>query len=220
MDDRSNTIAGWVLGAGIVALGASIVTGEMFKAERPEKMGYPIEGVETPDDGAAAEVPIATFLATADAGKGEQVFKKCVACHTINQGGAHGTGPNLWAIMGAPVAAKPGFDYSADLKGLGGNWDWDRMNAWLASPKGLVQGTKMAFAGIAKPEDRANLMVYLNAQGSNIPLPPPPAEPEPAPADNAAAPALNETEAARQPEGNIGGEGAPEVAGNSAQEKN
>jgi cytochrome c len=59
MDDRSNTIAGWVLFAGIVALGTSIVAGEAFHAERPEKMGYPIAGVEQEGEGAAAaEQPI------------------------------------------------------------------------------------------------------------------------------------------------------------------
>jgi len=97
MDDRTNTIAGWVLGAGIIALGASIVTGEVFHAERPEKMGYPIEGVEDPHkktDG-AAEPPIANLLAAADPAKGQQVFAKCSTCHTIDKGGAAGTGPNL-----------------------------------------------------------------------------------------------------------------------------
>jgi cytochrome c len=131
MDDRANTIAGWVLGAGIVALGASIVTGEMFHAERPEKMGYPIEGVEAEggEGGGEAEQPIAAFLQTADAGAGEQVFKKCAACHTINPGGANGLGPNLHGIMGQPLAAKAGFAYSDALKSKGGSWGWDEMSA-------------------------------------------------------------------------------------------
>src|SRR3712207_4507472 len=102
MNDRFNTIAGWGLAAGIVALGASIVTGEVFHAERPEKMGYPIEGVVLDGDaaGGAEEQPIAAFLAGAVASKGEGVFKKCAACHTINAGGANGLGPNLHGVMG------------------------------------------------------------------------------------------------------------------------
>ena len=101
MDDRFNTIAGWALGAGIVALGASIVTGEIFNAERPEKMGYPIEGVQVEGEGGAeAEQPIAFFMAAADPRLGEQVFKKCGACHTATPGGANGLGPNLHGIMG------------------------------------------------------------------------------------------------------------------------
>ena len=231
MDDRMNTIAGWVLGAGIVALGATIVTGEVFHNERPEKMGYPIEGVEVEGEGeAAAEQPIAFFLASADPRLGEGVFKKCAACHTINQGGANGLGPNLWATMGKPLAHVPGFAYSDALKTKGGNWDWEAMNQWLKSPKTFAPGTKMTFAGLSKPEERANLMAYLNAQGSNIPVPPPPAADTPAEAvaENASQaavgdkgedePILNEAQVAKQPEGNVGGEGAPEVTGTSKQE--
>ena len=94
MHDRNNTIAGWVLFAGIIALGASIVTGEMFHSERPEEMGYPIEGVVLEGEGATeAEKPIAFYLASADVAKGEQVFKKCAACHNADQGGAPCTRP-------------------------------------------------------------------------------------------------------------------------------
>ena len=83
MNNRANTIAGWVLGGGIVALGLTIVTGEYFKGERPEKMGYVVEGdeAEAGAGGAAAEKPFEFYLASADAAKGEQVFKKCAACH-------------------------------------------------------------------------------------------------------------------------------------------
>jgi cytochrome c len=83
MNDRFTTIAGWVLFAGIVALGSSLVAGEVFKEERPEKMGYPIEGVVVEGaDAAAAEKPIEFYLASADPTKGEQVFKKCAACRS------------------------------------------------------------------------------------------------------------------------------------------
>ena len=199
MDDRFNTIAGWVLGAGIVALGASLFTGEVFKAERPEQMGYPIEGVEVESEGGEAEQPIAFFLASADAAAGEQVFKKCAACHTADQGGASGLGPNLWATMGKPVAHVAGFAYSDALKSHGGSWDWETMSAWLKSPRDFAPGTKMTFAGLSKPEDRANLMVWLNSQGSNLPIPAPPAVDTPAElaaeiADQPAAPGKAEDE--------------------------
>jgi cytochrome c len=233
MNDRFNTIAGWALGAGIVALGASIVTGEVFKSERPEKMGYPIEGVEVEGGGeGAAEQPIAAYLATADAAQGERVFKKCAACHTINQGGANGLGPNLWATMGKPLAGHAGFAYSDALKSKGGTWTWDAMSDWIKSPKTFAPGTKMTFAGISKPEDRAALLLYMNAQGSNLPLPPPPAaaaDPAQAAAEGSDMPAagdkgekepvLTEDEAAKQPVGRVGGEGAPSVAGREEQAK-
>lgn len=231
MDNRSNTIAGWVLGAGIVALGASIVTGEMFHQERPERMGYPIEGVEIPGPDGPAEPPIANLLAAADAAKGEQVFKKCTACHTINKGGANGTGPNLWGVMGSAIGKhSPGFAYSPALAGKGGNWDWEAMSQWVKSPRDFAPGTKMTFAGLGKAEDRANLLAYLNAQGdSPLPLPAPQAAP--------ASPAENAAEAADQPAAagkakdqpvqteqqaaptKIGGEGAPAVAGREGQTK-
>jgi cytochrome c len=227
MDNRFNTIAGWTLFAGIVALGASIVTAEMFHSERPEKMGYPIEGVSNPDEEVSAEQPVAVYLAAADPAKGGAVFKRCMTCHTINKGGPNGSGPNLWGTVGAPVGHAAGFAYSPDLKALGGTWDWEKLNRWVKSPKGLVQGTKMSFAGLGKPEDRANLLAYLNAQSdSPLPLPAPPAAaPAAAAAEAADAPAgskakdqpvLNEAQATPT---RVGGEGAPSVAGNSQQTK-
>jgi cytochrome c len=201
MDDRSNTIAGWVLGAGIAALGLTIAFGEVFHAETPKegKEGFAIEGVEEGEGGAAAAVPIANLLATADAAKGEAIFKKCVACHTIDQGGANGIGPNLWAVLGKPHASVAGFAYSDALKSVPGNWDFEGMNAWLTSPKKFAAGTKMSFAGLGKPEDRANLIVYLNSKGSNLPLPAPVAVPAAgaAPADAAAAPTAGADAAAK-----------------------
>ena len=234
MDDRFNTIAGWVLFAGIVALGSSIVAGEIFHSERPETMGYPIEGVELEgEEGAAAEQPIAVYLASADAAKGEQVFKKCAACHNADQGGANALGPNLWAVMGAAHAAKPGFAYSDALKSKPGTWTWDAMSDWLKNPKAYAPGTKMTFAGLSKAEDRANLMVWLNSKGSNLPLPPAPAagaeqtddaaaKPGTAPGDGAQKaenePVLNEQQAGSNPK-NVGGEGASNLTGPESQKK-
>tara|TARA_R110001599_G_scaffold12319_1_gene57797 strand:- start:27103 stop:27735 length:633 start_codon:yes stop_codon:yes gene_type:complete len=185
---NSNTIAGWVLAGGIAALGFSIVSGKYFHAgkhERPEVMGFEIEGVESSGGAADAGPSIETLLQTADAAAGEKVFAKCAACHTINQGGANGIGPNLWDTMGKPHAHVAGFAYSDALKSKEGNWDWTNMDAWLKSPRKYADGTKMTFAGLGKAEDRANLMVYLNAQGSNIALPAAPVIEE-APAEEAA----------------------------------
>jgi cytochrome c len=174
MEDRFNTIAGWTLFGGILALGLASVSRHYFeadKAHRPAKMGYAIEGVEVEGGGEAA-VPLPTLLAAADPAKGEAVFAKCKACHTIEQGGPNGIGPNLYGVAGKPIGKHAaGFAYSADLAGHGGNWDFANLNAWLSAPKKFASGTKMSFAGLSKPEDRANLIVYLNSQGSNLPLP-------------------------------------------------
>lgn len=197
MDDRFNTIAGWTLFSGVVALGLASLSSHYFRAtkeNRPEKMGYEIEGVVQEGEGGAAAVPLETLLATADAAKGEATFKKCASCHTITPGGANGIGPNLHAVMGEGVAqGRGGFAFSDALKSHGGKWDWATMDAWLKNPKAFAAGTKMSFAGIGDAAERANLLVYLNAQGSNLPLPAAPAAPAAdaaaAPADAAAAPA-------------------------------
>ncbi len=183
MQDHKNTIAGWVLFAGIIALGASIVSGEMFHAERPEKMGYPIEGVVLEGEAAAVDKPM--DFSVADAVKGEQVFKKCAACHNADPGGANALGPALHGVMGRPIASHAGFAYSDALKGVGGNWSWDNMSAWLANPKKFAPGNKMTFAGLSNPEERANVIAFLNSR-SNSPLPVPAAPAAAAPAEGAA----------------------------------
>jgi len=178
MDDRNNTAAGWVLAALIVALGASIVTGEVYHQERPEKMGYVVKGVEAApgEGGAAAEKPFEFYMAQADAGKGAQTFKKCQTCHTAEKGGPNGLGPDLWGVVGEPIGqGANGFAFSDALKGKGGNWDFTKLNEWLTSPKAFAAGTKMTFAGLSDPQDRANVIAFLNAHGSNLPLPAAPA---------------------------------------------
>lgn len=178
MDDRTNTIAGWVLASCGAALGLSIVSSLIYHTGAPAKAGYPIEAPADDAGGAAAapEVPIATLLATADATKGADVFKKCGACHNAAQGGANGIGPNLYGIVGDAIAqGRGGYAFSDALKGIGGKWDFDKLNAWLTNPRKFASGTKMTFAGLDSEQDRANVIVYLNAQGSNLPLPAAPA---------------------------------------------
>ena len=180
MDDRFNTIAGWVLFAGIVALGSSIVAGEVFHSERPEKMGYPIEGVVLEGEGGAeAEQPIAAYLAKADPAKGQQIFNKCAACHTIEKGAANQVGPNLWGVLGEPIGKGHGFAFSDALASKGGSWTWDTLSEWLKSPKAFAPGTKMSFAGLGNPQDRADIMAFMNTKSDHqtaLPAAPPPTE--------------------------------------------
>jgi len=229
MQDRQNTINGWVLFAGIVALGGSIVFGEVFHGERPEHMGYPIEGVAEEGAGAAeAEKPIEFYLASADPAKGEQVFKKCAACHNADKGGANALGPNLWGVPGEPIGkGAGGFPFSEALAGKGGNWDWTSLGEWLHSPKKFAPGTKMTFAGLSNPQERADVIAFLNAHSdAPKPMPAAPAEAAPAAGDKAAAeaagagaqkaenePVLNEQQAAKGGAKNVGGEGAPKLTG-------
>jgi len=189
MNDNFNTAAGWTLFAGIVALGLSIGSGLYFTADkphRPHEMGFPIEGAEVPGE-ANQGPPLATLLAQGDAAKGQAIFAKCTACHTIEQGGANGIGPNLFGVLGKPIGKHAaGFAYSGDLSGHGGDWTFENMDAWLKGPKAFAAGTKMTFAGLGSAEDRANVMLYLLQNGGGPALPPPPAA-EPAEGDAAAA---------------------------------
>ena len=237
MKDSNNTIAGWVLFAGIVALGGSLVGGEIFNGEKPEKPGYPIEGVEAEggEGAAVAEKPIAFYLASSDAAKGAEVFKKCQACHNAEPGGANGLGPNLYHVLGEGVGQGRGFAWSPVLSAHGGKWDWETLSTWLANPKKFAPGTKMTFAGLSNPVDRANVIAYLNSKGpAPLPMPAAPAETAAAgataapgaAADKAAAeaddagaqkakdvPTMTEQQAAKSPAGTIGGEGASKLTG-------
>nr|WP_310524867.1 cytochrome c family protein [Polymorphobacter sp.] len=195
-----NKIAGWVLAACVSLLGINIITGAMFRPHLPEKQSYIVEGVVAEAETAApveAAKPIAFYLASASVEKGEAVFKKCAACHNNEKGGAAGIGPNLYGIVGDVHDHSPGFAYSDALMAMKGKpWTWDDLDHWLASPKTYAAGTKMAFAGISKPEDRAAVLVYLNSK-SDKPLAVPPVPADAAPAE--AAPATAETAPAEAP---------------------
>ena len=187
MTDRFNTIAGWTLFAGIVALGLSIVSDKYFEASkphRPHEMGFPIAGVV--EEGAEAGPDLGTLLAAADPAKGEAVFAKCMSCHSIEQGGANGIGPDLYGVVGKPIGKHAaGFAYSSDLASHGGDWTYENLFQWLASPKAFAPGTKMSFAGLSSPEDRANVIAFLKANGGGPDFPAP-AAPEAAEGDAAA----------------------------------
>lgn len=197
MSDTTNTFFGWTLFAGIIALGSTIVTGKYFHAEAPEKGGYAVADA-APAEGGGAEAAKPTNFAAGDPAKGAEVFKKCASCHSITSGGANGIGPNLYAVMGKKHGHIAGFAYSAGLLAKPGNWDFEGMDAWLKSPKKYAEGTKMSFAGLSKPEDRADVIAYLNAQGSNLPVPAAPTEAAPA-AEGAPAPAEGEAPATDAP---------------------
>lgn len=190
MQDRFNTAAGWVLFSGIVALGLTSLSGKYFhadKPERPEQMGYPIEGVVEEGEGADAGPDLATLLASGDAAAGEKAAQgRCGTCHTFDQGGAAKQGPNLYGVMGKPIGKHAaGFAYSSALSGHGGEWSYENMDAWLKSPKAFASGTKMSFAGLSNAQDRANIILYMKQQGGGPALPTPAAPAAGDAADNA-----------------------------------
>jgi cytochrome c len=206
MTDRLNTIFGWLLGAGVIALllrfGVGLI---MPDTERPEDLGYVIAVADA--GGAEAGPDLATLLAQGDAAAGEATFAKCIACHTIASGGADGIGPNLYGVLGKPVGMHaPGFAYSEALSGHGGEWTFENIDAWLASPRAFANGTKMSFAGLSDPQDRANVALYLLANGGGPALPTPAA---PAAEGDEAAEAAAGEEAAAAPAEGEAAEAAP-----------
>ena len=114
-----------------------------------------------------------TYISSAHAGdaeKGKKVFNKCKACHGIDECGKNKLGPNLWNMVGAPIAAVDGYKYSKALlayAGEAGNWNEENLDAWLKKPKDLVRKTKMIFPGLKKEADRADLIAYLKENGNN-----------------------------------------------------
>lgn len=111
---------------------------------------------------AAVEAAAPTIEPTA--AMGEQVFRRCVACHTIDAGGGNGIGPNLHGIVDRPVASHAGFSYSGAMKAKGGTWDAAALDAFLAEPMKALPGTRMAFAGVIDPADRKALILYMETQ--------------------------------------------------------
>ncbi len=190
-----NRIAGATIAALIALLGLTIVTGYLFMPKPLEKAAYVVEGVEVETAAAPeaeAEQPIAVLLAQASVERGAAAFRKCQACHSIEEGGPNGIGPNLWGIMMAAHAQRAGFNYSSAMRATADKrWDWEAMNQWLKNPRAYIPGTSMAFAGIARPQERADLIAYMATMHPN----PPPLPAAPA-GDAGAASAAAETGAA------------------------
>lgn len=205
-----NKIMAGFLTAGIVLWGANRIASIVVHIEGPEKPAITIVGMQTAvaPVAAAGLESIIPLIGTADVAKGEAlVQQQCSACHTLNQGGASGVGPNLYGMMGGPMFAG-GFSFSAAVKAKAkGDWNYDNMNAWLANPAGFAPGTQMSYAGIKNTQSRANVVAYLRSLSAN-PLPlPTPAEVK---AASAPAPAVAST-ASAPPSGPAPSAGAPNI---------
>ena len=172
-----NKILGAILGTALIVVALNIASGAIFAPETPAKPGYnivvPKAATGTPETAPAQkEPPIAQLLATADPKRGEDSAKVCQACHTFEKGGATKVGPNLWGVVGRMRASMPGFDYSNGMKSMGGTWTVDDLYQFLAKPQAFVEGTKMTFGGLPRPQTRADVIAYLNTLSDNpAPLP-------------------------------------------------
>jgi|LauGreSBDMM110SN_4_FD.fasta_scaffold67490_2 cytochrome c len=145
---------------------AILVSSLLYQPKQVVKRGYQIEIAA---DGSVVKkvevlVDFASLMKTADANRGAKTFKKCATCHTIGKGEAAKIGPNLYGVLGRKRGSFPAFSYSEAMKAKGGAWDSDSINQFITKPKDYLPGTKMAFAGLKKPQDRADVILYLQNQ--------------------------------------------------------
>lgn len=204
-----NTVAGWVLGTGLLVFGLNAFADVIYHAEAPEKPGMVVEvAAQTPAAGGSetgAEMQIADLLATADPEQGKAAARACQACHNLDKGGPHLVGPNLWNVVGRPIAQAEGYAYSDALQAKSGEtWTFEALNDFVHNPRGFAPGTKMAYGGMKRDEQRAHLLAYLRTL-SDEPQPLPQATTEPAqeaaaePAQEAAETQETVAEPAEQP---------------------
>nr|WP_246747965.1 cytochrome c family protein [Methylobacterium sp. SD274] len=172
-----NKVAGAVLGTLLLAMGSGFVAELIYSPKPAGSAGYalPEPQPEAAGGGAAAAAkvePLPVRLASASVEKGTGAAKKCAACHSFEKGGPNKVGPHLWGVVDRQRAHEGGFEYSAALKEKGGTWTYDELDHFLANPKTYVPGTKMAFAGIQSPQERADVIAYLRSLADTpAPLP-------------------------------------------------
>lgn len=172
---EGNKVAAAVLLAGMAFVGSGLIGSYLV---HPENLRESVIKIDLPHPegagGAAPEQPIAALLVSADPGRGEAAVKGlgCVACHSFNEGGKAGVGPNLYGVVGGPHGHMEGYTYSAALKAKEGPWTYDELNEWLLKPSAYAPGTKMAYAGITDAKKRADVIDYLHTLAHDpVPLP-------------------------------------------------
>ncbi|MCB6179105.1 cytochrome c family protein [Rhodobacter sp. Har01] len=169
--------------AALVFLATFLLASQLYKSPGPAPAAFVqptalgATGADAGAENGAASAGLETAADTPAAGgidlaAGQAAFKACKACHTADKGGKAMTGPNLWGVVGRPAASNAGFKYSDALTALAGQpWDAAALDAYLTSPKAYAKGTKMTFAGLKKPGDRANLIAWLGMQSDTPAVP-------------------------------------------------
>ena len=173
-----NKIIGAVLASVLAVLVINHVGNALIQPNVVVVKGYKVEGVDVESNSlqiteVEVEDPqVASLLGSASLDAGKKQAVKCAACHDLTKGGPAKIGPNLYGILGDNFAHMAGFAYSDVIKKHGGKWDYDSLYVFLKNPQAYLPGTKMSFAGIKKPQDRANLIFYLRSLSDNpLPLP-------------------------------------------------
>ena len=167
---NSNKLALAVLGTLLATMALGIFTNAIFAPHKAAKPGYDLPGVQeaaAPAAPAEPDEPLPALLAKADPAKGQSDTKACQACHSFDKGGPAKVGPPLYGVVGRPVASIPGFAYSDVLKGMGGDWSYDKIFTFIKSPKTMEPGTKMTFPGEPDAKKRADILAYLKTLSDN-----------------------------------------------------
>ena len=169
-----NKIIAAILMVGLLLIGLGKIADSVFHVNKPKNPGYQVE-VEsqlTSEKSQTTEIikkiDIAAVMALGDVVSGEKIFKKCAACHSINQGGANKIGPALYNVVGRKIGGVADYKYSKALALYGKEWTFEELNGFLKKPATYLKGTKMSYAGLRKEEDRASIIKYLN-QNSDSP---------------------------------------------------
>lgn len=154
----------------LVFLGLGFFAELALQPHQDEELAFALAVEDSGDGEVAEEVDLATLFASADLAKGEKIFKKCAACHKLEEG-ANSTGPYLWGVVNRPMDTAAGYDKYSGALPADKSWTPENLYHFLEAPKKWAPGTTMGFAGLKKPEDRADLIAYLNeADGSPEPL--------------------------------------------------
>ena len=162
-----NKVAGAILLAALIAAVVVNVVDILYKPNlAPKTRGYEVAVVEGGPDTAQAPAPeekvdIEALMKTANAANGENIAKKCLACHSFEKGGPNKVGPNLWNVAGNDKISHPDYKYSDAMKNKGGKWDDESLYHFINKPSKFLPGTKMSFAGLSKPQEIADVIAFL-----------------------------------------------------------
>lgn len=154
-------IGGGLFGAWLILLLGQWGAEEIYHADAHGEQSYVIEVAGAEEAEPEEEIDVAMLMAEADADKGASVFRKCSACHKVD--GTDGVGPHLNGVVGRTIASVDGFGYSGALSSIDAAWTYEELYAFLLNPKGYAPGTTMGFAGLKKPQDKANVIAYLES---------------------------------------------------------
>ena len=167
-----NTMAGCFLASALFALVLGKVSNALVNPHHLEKpaIAVPEAAADAGPVPSAELAPIGPKLQDANVEKGKALYvQQCFTCHTVDKGGVNKVGPNQWDIVGRKKASHEGFSYSSALQAKGGEWSYEDINHMIFKPQAFVRGTKMAFAGLPKEQDRADVIAYLRTMNDNPP---------------------------------------------------